>query len=376
VAGQPFNFGTPALADIDGNNQLDIVYGSYDTKLYVWRPDGSNLPGFPFTTSGNITSSAAVGYLDGPGDPSPEIVFAAANESLYVVQADGTRRPGWPIWIRTTGASKITSPALADMNNDGFLDIVFQSSNGGVYAFNRTGAVLFGLSNLRYSPLTNGASESSPVVADINGDGFNDIVCGDETGLLSAFSGANGQLLPGFPIQLAGEVRGAPAVADIDRDGKTEIVLSGWDRNLYIWDYDFPFQPNGVAPWPQFHHDARRTGFYNAPLFVGVNDDPAAGGPMPGRIAFEPPQPNPANGRTRLWWSVPATRDGETYELAIHDVTGRRVKLVDSGRARAGRFSAAWDLRADDGRPVSGGVFFARFTVGGESKSRKLVVLR
>ena len=63
------------------------------------------------------------------------------------------------------------------------------------------------------------------------------------------------------------------------KDGKTEIVLAGWDKNIYVWDYDFPFQPNGSAPWPQFHHDARRTGFSGAPLYVGgVDDGPLAGG--------------------------------------------------------------------------------------------------
>lgn len=127
--------------------------------------------------------------------------------------------------------------------------------------FTRNGPVISGFSNLRYSILTNSASESSPIVADINGDGRNDMIVGDEYGLLSAFSGLNGTMMAGFPIQLAGEVRGVPAVGDIDRDGMTEIVISGWDKNVYVWDYDFAFQPNGVAPWPQFHHDARRTGW-------------------------------------------------------------------------------------------------------------------
>ncbi len=380
---RPYNFGTPAIADLDGNGVRDVVFGSYDGNMYAWRPDGSNLPGFPFAVPypvGNepwpITCSPAVGYLDGPGDTTPEIVFSAANESLYVVEPDGKRRAGWPIWIRTSGNSKMSSPALADMNNDGFLDIVFQSSNGGLYVFNRSGGVLFGLANLRYSTLTTGATESSPVVADINGDGFNDVVCGDETGTLSAFSGANGAMLPGFPIRLQGEVRGTPAVADIDRDGKTEIVLSGWDKNLYVWDYDFPFQPNGTAPWPQFHHDARRTGFYDAPLFVGVDDDPSAGGRTPQAVAFEAPQPNPANGRTRLWYSIPGDLAGGTYTLSIYDLSGRLVKHVDTGLAKAGRFSAAWDLRGEDGRAVEGGVYFARFSLGGTSLARKLVVLR
>src|SRR5262249_30843111 len=66
--GKQFNIGTPAIADLDGNGVRDIIYGSFDDNLYAWRPDGTNLPGFPITLPEPITSSVAIGYLDGPTD--------------------------------------------------------------------------------------------------------------------------------------------------------------------------------------------------------------------------------------------------------------------------------------------------------------------
>jgi hypothetical protein len=216
-------------------------------------------------------------------------------------------------------------------------------------------------------------------VADINGDGFNDIICGGEEGQLVAMSGATATMLPGFPILLAGEVRGTPAVADIDKDGKSEIILAGWDKNLYVWDYDFPFSPGQTPPWPQFHHDARRTGFASAPLFVGVGDEPGDG--PQGNVAqleFGLPMPNPTRpgAGTRFHFAIPATHAGATYELDIYDLSGRRVQRVDSGIAQAGRFSLQWNLRNAAGRPVEGGVYFARLTVGGKSLQQKFVVLQ
>ncbi|MFN8588931.1 MAG: C25 family cysteine peptidase [Candidatus Eisenbacteria bacterium] len=384
VLGNSFNYATPALADIDNDGLPEILYGGFDGKMYAWNADGTNVPGWPallptgstsIGAGGSFTASIAVGYLDGPGDTSPEIVCAASCDSVIVLQANGGRRPGFPIWVKTSGTSKIPSPAIADINNDGFNDIVFQSTNGGLYVFSRSGPVIPGFSNLRYSILTNSASESSPIVADINGDGRNDMIVGDEYGLLSAFSGLNGTMMAGFPIQLAGEVRGAPAAADIDNDGKTEIVISGWDKNVYVWDYDFPFQPNGPAPWPQFHHDARRTGYSNAPLFLGVDDGPGASAPVR-TLEFAPPSPNPVAGRARLSFAIPSDLGNATYELAIYDLSGRCVRKVDSGAARAGRFSLEWDLRDESRRAVEGGVYFARFSVGGRSVTRKLVVLQ
>jgi hypothetical protein len=369
------NYGTPALADIDGDGRPEIIYGARDGNLYAWNADGTNVPGFPYHTAAGITCSVAVGFLDGPGDTTPEIVFANLNDSLFVVEPNGQTRAGWPQWARAYGNTKIPSPALADMNNDGITDIVFQSPNGNIYFYGANGSWLPGFGAMRYSKMTSGASESSPVVADLNGDGFNDVLCGDEAGQLTAISGADGSVLPGFPIQLGAEVRGAAAVADIDHDGMTEIVVSGWDKNLYVWDYNFPFQPHGVAPWPQFHHDARRTGFSGAPLYVGaVDDGPLAGGAV-ASLEFASPSPNPAHGGTRMWFGIPATQVGQSFELAIYDLGGRRVRLVESGIAPAGRFSLQWDLRDASRKPVQGGVYFARFTVGGQSLTRKLVVL-
>jgi len=238
---------------------------------------------------------------------------------------------------------------------------------------NHTGAWLPGWFNVRYSTLTSGSSESCPVVADINGDGHPDILMGDENGQLAAISGADATMLPGFPIQLGAEVRGTPAVCDCDGDGKTEIVLADWDKNLYVWDYDFPFSPGVVPPWPQFHHDAQRTGYAGTPMWAGVDD----GGQAPLRaLELAAPAPNPAGTSTRLWYGVPADRAGGALELAVYDLSGRRVRVLERGAAKAGRQSAAWDLRDDSGAAAHAGVYFARLTLGAQSLTRKLVVVR
>jgi hypothetical protein len=375
VLGASYNFATPAIADLDGNGIDDIVMAGADGWLYAWRANGTYLPGFPVFLGGAISASPAIGFLDGSGDTQLDIVVPSPNESLYVIRADGSRRPGFPQWLKSSGTSKTPSPALADMNNDGFLDIVQASTNGGLYVYQGSGAIVLPWLNLRYSALTNGASESSPVVADLNGDGWNDILMGGEDTQVSAFSGNGGGLLAGFPIVLAAELRGTPAVGDLDADGMTEIVVSGWDRKVYVWDYDFPFSPGGVPPWPQFHHDAARTGFASNPAFVDV-PDPGRPASAPVAIEFAAPSPNPARGRTRLFWSVPASSAGSRFELTAFDLAGRRIRTLAEGPATAGRHSADWDLLDGHGSPVGNGVYFLRFTLGGVTATRKVAVLR
>ena len=377
MLGTGSNFGTPVIADLDGNGVNDIIYGSFDGKLNAWRADGSSLPGFPVQLPGPISSSVAAGYLDGPGDTQLDLAVVTGSfgdnpDSLYVYTATGVRRAGFPISLGRGNNLMAPSPALADMNNDGFVDIVVANTNGKIYVYDRNGSIVPPWNGVAYSTLTSYATQASPVVADIDGDGLNDIVIGDETGMLTALGGA-GTVLPGFPIKLGAEVKGAAALCDCDGDGQTEIVVAGWDKNVYIWDYPFPFSPHGAPPWPQFHHDALRTGLMTNPAFVEVGPPAPAGTST--AIEFAAPMPNPARGGARTWYAVPSDRAGSRLELAIYDLAGRKVRVLAQGTARAGRSSAAWDLRDASGLRVGPGVYFIRLALDGESFTHKFVVV-
>jgi hypothetical protein len=367
--GAGYNFGSPALADLDHDGKNDIIYGSTDGFLYAWHSDTTTVAGFPVDLHGSITASVAVGYLDGPSDTQLDIVVCTNNDSLFVIGANGSRRASFPKHMWFSGTSKTPSPALADMNNDGYLDIVIADTHGGIYAFDRLGFFVLPWANIRYSSLTAYASESSPVIADINGDGKPDVIMGDEDKNLTALS--NGAVLPGFPIVLNGEVRGTPGVCDCDGDGKTEIVLADWDRNLYMWDYDYPFSPGHTPPWPQFHHDAARTGLASNPVFVGVSGPPE----LPTAFELYAPAPNPARGSVVARYAVPAASAGAPYEIGVYDLSGRRVQMLERGTARAGIGSATWNLRAGDGAPVGAGLYFVRITLGSLVQSRKVAVV-
>jgi hypothetical protein len=375
-----FNPGTAAIAPLQNDGTQSIIFGAADSYLYAWRPDASNVPGFPVKLAAGMRAGPAVADLDQDG--TLEIVVPAMCDSLYVIRGNGARQPGFPVRLRMEGMSKTPSPALADMDGDGYLDIVQASTGGGIYVWNRNGVIvnapnLTPWNNVRYSVLTAASAECSPVVADITGDGWPDVMIGDTNGQLTALSGADATVLPGFPIQLGAEVLGTPAVGDIDGDGMTEIAVVCWDKNVYVWDYDFPFSPGVAPPWPQFHHDPLRSGYALTPVPSGVGegggDEPAA---VFGRVELGAPAPNPARGGTRLWYGVPAGRVGARLDLAIYDLFGRRVRTLQQGLAEAGRHSVQWDLRDAAGAPAGAGVYFARLATGPEACTRKVIVVR
>lgn len=78
--------------------------------------------------------------------------------------------------------------------------------------------------------------------------GRREIVAGTESGTLYAWS-ANGQAIAGFPVRVGANptvtyrILATPAVADLDGDGKPEIVVALSDGRLYA------FNANGVEQW-------------------------------------------------------------------------------------------------------------------------------
>jgi WD40 repeat protein len=270
IVSQPFNYGSPALADLDNDGRQDVILAGFDGFLYAWRGDGTNLPGFPVNMFAGTTASPAVGDIDNDGQL--EIAVTTNNSKLNVYNANGTIQAGFPVTgVAATGVSRLPSPIFADMEGVlGEKDIVINTTDGFVKVFRPNGTIIPAWSNVRYTALMSGASECSPIAADIDGDGQNEILVGGEDANLSAFDN-NGTLMAGFPIKLNGEVRGSPLAFDLDHDGLTEIAVAGWDKNVYVWDYPGTYCPTGPPAWTMWRHDQFRTGRLTSPVVVATN---------------------------------------------------------------------------------------------------------
>lgn len=98
--------------------------------------------------------------------------------------------------------------------------------------------------------------------------------------------------------------------------------------------------------------------------------DSAAAAP---RFAFLPPQPNPAAGATLLRYTL---AHAGPVELAIFDVAGRCVRLLQHELSPAGAQTLRWDGADDRGRRVAAGTYFARLRTDGAQATRRIVRLR
>jgi len=104
--------------------------------------------------------------------------------------------------------------------------------------------------------------------------------------------------------------------------------------------------------------------------------DPKSGGPAGGRpMAFSLCQsyPNPALNATTIKFTLPSRT---AVEMAVYDLTGRRVATVYRGVKDAGVNEIKYNLVADDGRALPAGVYLYRLTAGTDVATKKMVVAR
>jgi hypothetical protein len=264
---------------------------------------------------------------------------------------------------------------VADLNGNGVLDVVYPSTDGDIYAWDRFGNLLGGFPS-NYASLHTQTTQCTPTIANLDADPQLEILFGDETGKLHGFN-HNGTKVAGFPIQIGGEVRGSAAIWDCDSDNLVEIAVTGYDGYVYVWDLPFEFNPT-MTPWPFFRHDTGNTGNFAQSVLPVAIDDQSAGAPStPVRPALHPAVPNPFNPRTTLAFDVPGEAGGARHvELAIYDVTGRLVRQLVDGPIGAGSHAVAWDGRHLRGGAAASGIYFAQLRMGQFSTTRKLVMAR
>jgi len=274
---------SPTLGDLDGDGDLEVVVEGFDRRLHVWHHDGTYMNGWPIGP-GQIYRGgwATPSVADLDKDGSLEVVFATDNNPgdappyyLYVFEGNGSVRDGFPV---EAAQNMQSSPAIGDIDGDGWLDIVvgtggYEPSGGNkVYAWDRDGNSLSG-----WPKTTGGDMPASPALGDLDGDGDLEVVigCGAEgdpydpapCSYLYAWHG-NGNEVNGFPMEVGpnnpwepqGDPLGlpySPILSDYDSDGQIEILV----QNRWSWGISTVEQINGV--WRQNNDSNLRT---NAPL--------------------------------------------------------------------------------------------------------------
>ncbi len=310
--------GTPAVGDLNGDGIPDVAVSTneqYDDgtgRLYVIDGRGNRassvfLPGWPVHVQTQyvlpvvglgLPNAVALGDIDGDG--VPEVFTSGIAGAMKVFKANGQPIAQQPIFGRSgfgNGSEAneiatvpvISSPALGDIDDDGKLDLIMPTAGISValgmakgwarsdYEMHisawdlATGYQKVGFPTL----IEDWLFFVNPILADVDGDGMEDVVAGSAGYFVHAWNAA-GKEARGFPKFTGGWNAASPAVGDLDGDGRLELAINTRDGWLFAWHIGG--RTSDRIDWESFHHDNRNTGNAGVKLDQGGHPARLSGG--------------------------------------------------------------------------------------------------
>jgi len=296
-----------AIGDINGDGKKNIVTTSTDGKIYAYYADSFNLAhylvkvhGFPFSTGEMILNAPLLADID--GDSTDEIIFGSNDNYLYCLGYNGNAPSvrwkvymtqwvwGTPIYyegyvyalsgdgrlfkidastgdtVWTRGNASIwqttTSPVMANLTSNDTMDIFYTNDDGEMLLYDQYG-------NLKWKKTISDTATyttfySSPAVADINGDGKPEIVFTAGGKLFAIYP--NGTFLSGFPVQIdTTTIQSSITIGDVDGNDTMDIVLASPGGKLHAINY----RGKDVVNFPMSLGDS----CYSTPVLADIDGD-------------------------------------------------------------------------------------------------------
>lgn len=208
--------------------------------------------------------SAATADIDEDG--KLEIVFGCyrRDSSVYALNA----KDGSLLWKRnlaqlpSQGCNDV-APIISDVDQDGKLDVVIPASCNP-----RTFCLEGATGQIKWVAVVHG-SDSPPTIADVDLDGKPEILHGGFGGNITCLNGEDGSIYWNLEIEPSGSVNGEVIILDADLDGSLDIVASTW--NFAGPSHLICYEANSLREKWSYAQPLRP--MYHGPSFADIDED-------------------------------------------------------------------------------------------------------
>jgi len=247
----------PGLGNLDDTPGLEVLFGKAGYYYAFDGETGDTL--WKTSVEGEVLNAPAVADIDEDG--RDEVVFFSRTDekgTLYALDDDGTI-----LWSVPTNRNSDWSPVICDFDGTGALRIIAQEPSAeqiGIYS--AQGERLRVIS-------TPGRIMHTPVITDFNGDGKLDLLNAFDIAMQVRAYGNDGKILWAYtPESLTMDGakikgNGTMLVADLDGDGYLEVVGGDDLTWLQLFKTDTRCEPWTVVSG-QFQGDAQHSGYYRS----------------------------------------------------------------------------------------------------------------
>jgi len=124
-------FSTPAISDIDGDGYLDVILAA-GTKIHAFDKNGALLNGFPISTGDSLDIQSSITIADLDGDDKLDILVGSLDNRIYAYNCQGQKLPGFPL---SCGGKAYSTPSIDNLDNDEFIEILACADYSGLYVW-------------------------------------------------------------------------------------------------------------------------------------------------------------------------------------------------------------------------------------------------
>ncbi len=343
---------TTSLADYDKDGDLDLLSGDWLGGVQYFRNDGTSAqPKFvkttaPFTSI-DAGSYSSPKFIDIDNDGDVDIVAGELLGTIkYYVNTNGSFSANTTVFAGIDVGYR-SAPGFVDINNDGNIDMLVGAEESAKFQFyGNSGSNTFLPDNSLFSGVTF-ARNAHPHFSDMDNDGDADLLLGTSSGTIYYYENTGDKSFPSWKrndaffsgVKVPQDA--APVTADLDGDGKKDLIVGEYSGNFSFYKNVIPTS----APRPE-----RLT---------------------PDYFSLEQNYPNPFNPATTISFTVDHSAEGRITELSVFDLLGKKLATLVRRPLRAGRYTVTWS-----GIDHPTGIYLYRLSSGSFSETKKMLLVK